>query len=125
MPAFKPFNAISRRDFLRRQQRHNHNRAIPDTGEAPTNTQQASFAPNPPESGSEAEANEGQWSSSEPITYTYQWQLDGVDVAGATSKSLLILVGMVGQSLRCVVRATNKYGFNVSITASVAVVVGV
>lgn len=89
---------------------------------APVNTQQASFSPNPPESGEEAEVDNGSWSSPSPITYTYQWQLDGIDIPGATFATLLVLVGMVGQSLRCIVRASNANGFNISITAAIVVI---
>lgn len=87
----------------------------------PQNTQQASFAPQPPKAGDEAEVDEGSWNSSTPIMYEYQWQLDGVDIIGATAKSLLILIGMVGGALRCVVKAINLEGFTLSITAEVEV----
>lgn len=92
------------------------------SGSAPTNTSQASFAP-APQPGQESEVNEGTWTGDAPITYTYQWQLDGVDIVGATAKTLLVLVGMVGQALRCVVRATNQFGFALSITAAIIVTV--
>lgn len=112
--------ALAHRDWLRRQQRRAP--IIIPVGSAPVNTQQSSFQPQPPKQGEEVEANEGGWVSSTPITYEYQWQLNGVDIIGATAKSLLILVGMVGGALRCVVKAINSIGFTLSITASVTVV---
>ena len=89
---------------------------------APINTQQASFAPEP-SAGNESEVGDGEWESSSPITYEYQWQLDEIDIPLATAKTLLVLIGMVGQSLRCIVKATNRYGFTLSITVAVVVTI--
>lgn len=89
---------------------------------APVNISQASFTPQSPSNGDTVTADEGDWNSESPITYEYQWQLDDVDIVGATSKTLLILVGMVGQSLKCVVKATNSIGFSISTTVSVVAV---
>lgn len=91
------------------------------TGSAPVNTQQASFAPEP-QQGQESTVDEGEWQSGSPISFSYQWQLDGVDIVGATSKTILVLLTMAGKALRCVVKATNKFGFSVSITAALIVV---
>ena len=88
----------------------------------PTNTTQSSFAPEPA-AGNESEVDNGEWESSSPIAFSYQWQLDGIDIVGATLKTILVLVGMVGQALRCIVRATNQYGFAVSITAALVVTI--
>ena len=71
--------------------------------------------------GDTATVSNGTVRSRSPETYTYQWQLNGVDVAGQTSKTILLLVGMIGSSLRCVVTATNRFG--VTVRASVAIVV--
>lgn len=90
------------------------------TGSEPVNTQQASFAP-APQQGQESTVDEGEWQSSSSITFSYQWQLDGVDIVGATSKTIIVLLTMVGKSLRCVVKATNAFGFSVSITAGLIV----
>lgn len=87
----------------------------------PVNTSSASIVPSEPTVGEEVEADEGSWDSSESVTFSYQWQLDGIDIVGATSKVLLILVGMVGQALRCVVRCTNSAGFAISITTAVVI----
>lgn len=91
-------------------------------GVAPQNAAQPSFAP-APQQGQEVTVDEGSWIGSAPITYTYQWQLDGVDIAGATAKTLLVLAAMVGQALRCVVTATNQFGLSVAFTAAIVVTV--
>lgn len=90
------------------------------TGSAPVNTQQASFAPEP-QQGQESTVDEGEWQSGSSISFSYQWQLDGVDIVGATSKTILVLLTMVGKALRCVVKATNQFGFSISITAALIV----
>lgn len=90
------------------------------SGRSPVNTQQASISPAPAPA-QESEVDDGSWSSLAAITFTYQWQLDGIDIIGATQKTILVLVGMVGKALRCVVKATNTFGFSLSITASLIV----
>lgn len=97
-------------------------RSFSASGEAPANTAQPSFAP-APTAGNESEVDEGAWTGSPTITFTYQWQLDGIDIIGATAKTILVIAGMVGQALRCVVRATNSFGFSVAFTAAVIVTV--
>lgn len=91
-----------------------------ETNEAPTNTTQ------PTVSGSsvpteEAETDNGTWESSTEITFTYQWQLDGVDIIGATSRTILLLLAWVGQTLRCVVKATNSFGFTLAVSTAIVV----
>ena len=87
---------------------------------APTNTAQPSFTPTP-SNGNESEVDDGEWSSSAPTTFEYQWQLDGVDIIGATFKTILVLVGMVGKTLRCAVKCINRYGFTVAFTVGIVV----
>lgn len=89
---------------------------------APVNTQQASFSPSPASSGDTVTADEGEWTSETPIDYTYQWQLAGANIVGATLNTLLILPAMIGSSLRCVVTATNSVGSATSTTTSSTVV---
>lgn len=97
-------------------------RSFTASGEAPANTAQPSLAP-APTVGNESEVDEGTWTGSPTITFTYQWQLDGIDIIGATAKTILVIAGMVGQALRCVVRATNSFGFSIAFTAAVIVTV--
>lgn len=92
---------------------------FPVNGNAPENTQQASISQ--PASGSESEVDEGEWSGTPVISFEYQWQLDGVDIIGATSKTILVLAGMVGSLLRCIVKGVNSFGFATSITVALVV----
>lgn len=87
---------------------------------APTNTAQPLFTP-PPSNGNESEVDDGEWDSSAPTTFEYQWQLDGVDIIGATFKTILVLVGMIGKTLRCAVKCINRYGFTVAFTVGIVV----
>ena len=57
----------------------------------------------------------------EPISFSYQWQANGVDIPGATLKTLLLLVGMVGQTIRCLVTATNAFGSASAFSVSIVV----
>lgn len=58
----------------------------------------------------------------EPITLSYQWQVSGVDIPGATLKALTLLFGMIGQTIRCLVTATNAFGTASVFSVSVVVV---
>ena len=80
---------------------------------------QISGGTNPAE---EAETSDGEWSSATELSFTYQWQANGVDIPGANGKRLLLLVGMLGQSITCIVRATNRFGFKLAVTAAIVVV---
>jgi hypothetical protein len=50
----------------------------------------------------------GTWTGSP--TFTYQWQRNGVSIAGATAFNYLIVVADVGKDVTCVVRAFNSGG---------------
>jgi len=39
-------------------------------------------------------------------TYTFQWQRDGVNIAGATSQTYLLVAGDSGKTVSCMVTAT-------------------
>jgi hypothetical protein len=58
----------------------------------------------------------GSWTGSEPISYTYRWQLCGVlgnsctDIAKATSSTFLLGLLDVGNTLRAIVTASNAAG---------------
>jgi hypothetical protein len=51
----------------------------------------------------------GTWSGT-PTSFTYQWYRAGVPIAGATSNTYLVQVGDEGQTLTCVVTASNGAG---------------
>lgn len=52
----------------------------------------------------------GSWSGSKPITFTYQWKLQGIDIVGATSDSYEIVQPDDTKTLACLVTATNSMG---------------
>jgi hypothetical protein len=63
----------------------------------------------------------GSWSPAD-VALAYQWQLDGVDVAGATSGSYAIQAGDVGKTLTVVVTGTKAGCSDATATASGVVV---
>jgi hypothetical protein len=66
--------------------------------------------------GASLSATTGSWTGSEPISYTYQWQLctalktECVDIVKATSPTLLLGLLQVANTVRVVVTATNAAG---------------
>ncbi|MBX9757198.1 MAG: hypothetical protein K2Y29_00365, partial [Beijerinckiaceae bacterium] len=52
-----------------------------------------------------------------PKSYAYQWKRDGVDIAGATASTYLLVLADVGAVITCTVTATNAGG-SVSSTTS-------
>ena len=61
--------------------------------------------------GEEITVSAGSWfGKPNAITFGYQWQLDGVDIAGATAPSFTPPVSEAGHSLGCVVSAVNAVG---------------
>jgi hypothetical protein len=88
---------------------------IAASGNAPVSTRQ----PNPsgtPQDGQTIKTDNGSWSGSDPITFTYQWQsctaVNPVctNIVGATSSSYVINASQDGLLLRAVVVATNAFG---------------
>lgn len=72
----------------------------------------------------EVYAGDGFWSGYPYPTISYQWQLNNggwADIAGETSKSLLLTGGMKGKDVRCQVTATNGSGTLTVSTADSAV----
>lgn len=65
----------------------------------------------------------GTWTGTPTITYTYQWQRNTTNISGATSSTYVAQFGDAGNTLRCVVTATNSAGSasaNSNSTASIA-----
>ena len=88
---------------------------VADLGNAPANTKQ----PDPsgtPQDGSTISVDNGTWSGTQPITFTYQWQrctaTNSVctDISGATSQTYKIVAADIGSKLRANVTATNAAG---------------
>ena len=91
--------------------------AIAELGSAPANTKQ----PNPSgtaTAGQTIKVDDGNWSGSKPITFSYQWQTCTAasrvctDIAGMTGSSFVIGTSQVGSMLRATVTATNSAGKN-------------
>ena len=53
----------------------------------------------------------GTWEGN-PESYAFQWQADGVDIAGATGSSYLLLVGDTGAVITSNVTAINDIGYS-------------
>ncbi len=88
---------------------------------APAVTGTASF-------GSTLTTTNGTWTGLAPITFTYQWQRVTTDIGGATSSTYTLVAADVGNTIRCVVKATNSVApsgvtANSNSTASVAAIV--
>ena len=52
----------------------------------------------------------GTWLGDLPITYTYQWQRNSIDIIGQTNNQYLTVLADLGQIITCVVTATNIVG---------------
>ena len=52
----------------------------------------------------------GTWTGTSPITYTYQWKRSGVNISGATSATYVLQSIDAGNTLTCIVTATNSAG---------------
>ena len=66
--------------------------------------------------------SDGLWSGSPPPSFTYQWQRVTTNISGATSSTYLIIAADVGNTLRCVVTATNALGSASANSANTATV---
>lgn len=61
----------------------------------------------------------GTWTNS-PITYTYQWRRDGVDIGSATASSYTLVAADAGKTITCRVTASN--GLSASATSAGTVI---
>lgn len=59
------------------------------------------------QSGQTLSCTTGTWTGTATITYTYQWQHGTTDIGGATSNTYLLDNTYIGETIRCVVTATN------------------
>jgi hypothetical protein len=68
----------------------------------------------------------GTWTGAPAPTFTYQWQRNAGNISGATSSTYVLVAADVGNTIRCVVTATNALGAvsaNSNNTATVAAAV--
>lgn len=61
-------------------------------------------------------SSQGSWTNS-PSSYAYQWQRDGVDIAGETTSTYTLANDDLSARVRCCVTATNSEGEGVAYTA--------
>lgn len=52
----------------------------------------------------------GTWTGDLPITYTYQWQRNSIDIVGETNNQYITVLADLGETITCVVTATNISG---------------
>ena len=52
----------------------------------------------------------GGWTGTQPITFSYQWLLEGAEISGATGQTLLVLASYEGKNVACRVTAKNSVG---------------
>jgi hypothetical protein len=66
--------------------------------------------------------NNGTWIGILPITYTYQWKQNGIDIIGQTSDVYSTQFIDIGQTITCEVTATNLVGSAIAISNSIIIV---
>ncbi len=54
----------------------------------------------------------GTWTGTQPISFSFQWERNRVPIVDATSTEYTIVSGDVGQSIKCLVTATNELGIS-------------
>jgi hypothetical protein len=63
----------------------------------------------------------GTWTGTMPITFTYQWKRNGIDIIGETNDEYTIVLADSGQTITCEVTATNIVGSTSAISNSIVV----
>jgi hypothetical protein len=96
-------------------------------GSAPVNTV-APVVSGTASFGSTLTTTNGTWTGAPAPTFTYQWQRVTTNISGATSSTYVLVAADVGNTIRCVVTATNAIApsgvaANSNSTSSVAAVV--
>lgn len=80
---------------------------------APVNTVNPTIT-GTPAVGATLTATSGTWTGTAPITYEYQWERNGADIAGATTTTHLVDALDEGANLQIRVTATNAAGSDVA-----------
>lgn len=60
--------------------------------------------------GSVLSVTTGTWTGTTPITYTYQWQRNGVDIVGQTNNTYTLVLVDSLKNIKCIVKGTNTVG---------------
>jgi hypothetical protein len=63
----------------------------------------------------------GEWAGTTPISLSYKWLRDGVDIVGETTTSYTITSSDLGTSITCVETATNTVGSTSAVTNAIIV----
>ena len=71
--------------------------------------------------GSVLSCTQGTWTGDAPITYTYQWKKNTINISGQTNSTYTSVAGDVGATITCMVTGTNVAG-NASATSNGIVV---
>jgi acid phosphatase type 7 len=102
--------------------------AVVTTPSAPSNTSPPSIS-GTAAAGQTLTAGPGQWSGTNPITFTFQWQScdqsgnNCGNIAGATSQTYVLGQGDIGTTLRVTVTGSNTWGSSSATSAQTAVVI--
>jgi hypothetical protein len=70
--------------------------------------------------GSTLTTSDGTWTGAPAPTFSYQWQRVTTDISGATSSTYVVQLADAGNTIRCVVTATNSLGAVSANTANTA-----
>jgi hypothetical protein len=63
----------------------------------------------------------GTWTGTSPITFTYQWKRSGIDIIGETNSTYGTISADLGQNITCEVTATNVIGVAVQSSNSILI----
>lgn len=64
---------------------------------------------------------DGEWAGDTPITFTYQWLRNNIDIGSETSATYTVTSLDLGESISCRITATNLYGESSQVTNSVLI----
>jgi hypothetical protein len=66
--------------------------------------------------------DDGTWTGTLPITFTYQWKQNGIDIIGETANQYTTVLADLGKSITCKVIATNILGSASQISNSILII---
>jgi hypothetical protein len=66
--------------------------------------------------------DDGTWTGTLPITFTYQWKQNGIDIIGETANQYTTVLADLGQTITCEVTATNILGSASQISNSILII---